>query len=115
MVNQEEVEKSLRYDFIECLKNSNMGDIDSAVEELITILKKDYILLHSNPLYCKDCVSCNTNYTDFGFSYCVYYQKRINSMGLANGCQHYLNGELEAKKSISVLHKELTKEWVQDV
>ena len=118
MVNQEEVEKVLRQDFLECLQENNEYDTEILVDKLINVLKKDYLLLHSNPLYCKDCFNCNKS-VNYGFSiydsYCSYYEKRVNSLSICNHCSHYLNGELEAKKSISVLHKELTKEWIQDV
>ena len=90
-------------------------DKDASVDELISILKKNYLFVPKYELSCKDCFNCEDNtgqsfITNIPY-YCRYYQRPLNHLHLtANDCDHYLSGGFEAKKSIAKLHYELTGE-----
>ena len=111
-----ELEDKLREDFIMALQCNKCGNV---VDDLIGILKRDYVLVLRRPLYCKDCFSCDcsVNYglTDlYNDAYCVHYQRRVNGMDSANACPHFLSGEEEARKSMARFHAELTDELIYD-
>lgn len=109
------LEEKLREDFLEALKSNPCGDV---VDDLIAVLKRDYVLVLKERHYCKDCFNCNPcNYglTDLlNDAYCKYYQRRMSSLTIANDCPHFLSGENEARKSIARLHCELTGDLIYD-
>ena len=98
-------ESKLRKEFQCALKKNPCGNV---VDDLISILERDYILLVKEPLYCTDCIHCNNTSGWISPDYCMYYQKRINNTRAADDCIHYFSGEQEARKSIARLHNDLT-------
>lgn len=98
-------ESKLREEFQCALKKNKCGNV---VDDLIGILKRDYILLVKEPLYCRDCIHCNNTSGWISPAYCVYYQCKINNMSAADDCTHYFSGEQEARKSIARMHSDLT-------
>lgn len=100
---QEIREGKLRKDILQTLQNNKRGDV---VDDIIKLIKKDYILLIREPLYCRDCVSCNDNTSNGRFFttvpyYCKHYQRTVNYGDEANNCPHYLGGKEEARKSLA--------------
>ena len=104
-----EVEKKLRENFHKCLN----GDCDSnTVDELMDIIKKDYILLARVPLNCRNCVNYN-RLTGYPSDWCIKYQRYIADCSIAYNCSGYLGAEEEARKSIALLHGSLNKDdWI---
>ncbi len=104
---QDVLEEKLREDFLKCLRSNPQGDV---VDDLIKVLKRDYVLLFREPLYCSDCISCNednimiSNGSPF---YCMRFQRRVVNEA-ANNCKHYLGGGESARRSMARFHNELT-------
>lgn len=98
-------EDKLRNDFLKALKNNSCGDV---VDDLIAILKKDYVLLVKEPLYCHECIHYNNTSGWISPDYCVYYQRIIRNVNEANNCSHYFSGEEEARKSMARFHNSWT-------
>ena len=105
-VNSDFLEEKLREDFLECLKGKSSGDV---VDDLIKVLKRDYILVLKVPLYCRDCFNCHEDMVSLTSTpyFCMHFQRRVQG-GEANCCKFYLGGAEEARKSIAHLHNELT-------
>ena len=102
MINRED---KLRDEFLKALKGNPQGDV---VDDLIGIIKKDYVLLVKEPLYCHECIHYNNTAGWISPDYCVYYQRIISNVNAANDCSHYCNGGNEARKSMARLHNDLT-------
>ena len=106
--------KKLREDFLDVV------DDVSVVDDLISILERDYILLVREKYRCVDCFNCNSdvNYWDggdyFNDAFCMYYQRRVSSVMDAGGCEHFISGESAARESIARLHCDLTGDWIYD-
>ena len=98
-------EEKLREEFLKALKSNSCGNV---VDDLISILKRDYILVVKEPLYCHDCIHCNNTAGWISPDYCMYYQRKITNMSAADTCKHYFSGGLEARKSIARMHNSLT-------
>ena len=100
-----DLEDKLREDFLKCLGKNNRGDV---VDDLINVLKKDYVLLVKKPVYCSDCVNFHDRQGWISPHYCMFYQRKIDKLTNAECCSHYFSGGEEARKSIARLHSELT-------
>lgn len=101
------LEEKLREEFLECLKCNPQGDV---VDDLIKVLKRDYVLLVREPLYCRDCVNCNEDTMSISTGsplYCMHFQMRVCDSA-ANNCDYYLGGGEAARKSIARMHNSLT-------
>lgn len=101
------LKEKLRKEFLKCLQNNPQGDV---VDDLITVLEKDYILMLKEPLYCTDCIHCHNDmmsFTTIPPFYCMQYQKRVYDNN-ANNCKYYFSGKEQARKSIAGLHNSLT-------
>lgn len=98
-------ESKLRKDFLKCLSENSGGNV---VDELISVLKKDYILLVRVPLSCRDCIHFNNTAGWIHPNYCAFYQRSFDSLSKANDCSHYFSGKEEARKSMARLHNDLT-------
>ena len=103
-----ELEKKLRDDFLKCLQGNSGGNV---VDELIGIIKSDYILLARNPVSCRDCFSYN-RHNGFPGDWCVYRQEYIRDCSCAVNCEHYLNGEDAARKTMARFKSDLSGEWI---
>ena len=106
MVN--ELEKKLKCKFRKALRENAGGNV---VDELLAILKEDYILLARVPLSCRDCVNYHYR-SGYPSDWCVHRQKYIRDFRCAYNCKHFLSGDEEARKSIARLHADLTDEWI---
>ena len=117
MSRSEMLEEKLREDFLQALRCNKCGNV---VDDLISILKRDYVLVVKKPLYCFDCFNCNPNVSmlsgEFGVldAYCKYLDKRICKFDAADDCRYYLNGREEARKTIARMHGELTGDLIYD-
>lgn len=100
-----DLEEKLRDDFLKALGKNNRGDV---VDDLINVLKKDYILLVKEPLNCRDCVNFHDRYGWISPFYCMFYQRKITDLSDADCCSHYFSGGLEARKSLARVHNDLT-------
>lgn len=100
-------ESKLREEFKRIIMEYN--DDEEIVDNLLNILKRDYILLFKKEYYCRDCFNCHDNgvYTNCRY-YCKYYQREVLYGDKANDCLHFLNGSEEARKTMAHFHNSLT-------
>jgi hypothetical protein len=115
--NEQEIcEKQLRTDFLKALQSNKSEDV---VDDLINIIKKDYVLLLRQPLYCGDCMHCKPTgfmgWTHNGSdAYCSYHQIRITTWGLSNNCKEYTDGGEYARRTMARFHNNLTGDLFYD-
>ena len=110
-MGDKDLEAKLREDFRKALYCNKCGNV---VDDLIAILKRDYVLLVKEPLYCRDCLHFHTTYGWLSHQYCMYYRQSIDGKGSANNCEHYCSGEDSARKSMARFHNELTGDLFYD-
>ena len=103
-----ELEKKLREDFLKCLHENAGGNV---VDELINVIRRDYILLAKQPVSCRDCFSYN-RHNGFPSDWCVYKQEYIRDCSCAVNCRHYLTGEDAARKAFARVRNELNGDWI---
>ena len=105
-----DLEKQLCNEFKKCIQNNTS---DSVVDELINVLKRDYILLLREPLYCNECVNFHHSMMwSIEPYYCMHYQRSIKHLSCADTCKHYFSGKHEARKSIARLHGQITDDLI---
>ena len=109
MSESREVEKQLRGKFLKALHGNPCGDV---VDDLIGILKEDYILLARESCSCRDCIHYRDLQHCIPSNHCDKYNCYLNNLHRAYNCDDYFSGAGEARKSIARFHNELTGEWI---
>ena len=106
MVN--ELEKKLKCKFRKALRENAGGNV---VDELLAILKEDYILLARVPLSCRDCFNYHQR-KGWPSDFCVKKQEYIQDCNCAYNCDGFVSGKESARRSLAYVHSELTDEWI---
>ena len=104
-----EIEKQLKCRFRKVLRENSGGNV---VDELIGILKEDYILLAKVHCSCLECIYYESLKYSIPSDYCRKYNHRICDYSRAYNCNDYFSGKGEARKSIARFHNELTGDWI---
>ena len=106
-----EREKKLREDFLKCLRSNPCGDV---VDDLIAVLKKDYVLVVKENRSCRHCFNWSDTNIFCAAGYCVKHDNVIVDASVALNCDDYLSGSEKAKESIAVLRNGLTGDLIYD-
>lgn len=109
MSESSEVEKQIKCKFRKALRENAGGNV---VDELISILKEDYILLAKKRCSCLDCIHHEELRHTIPSHYCNTFNSFIGDFNKAYNCDEYFSGKGEARKSIARFHNELTGEWI---
>ena len=106
----------LRKEFQRALQDNKCGNV---VDDLLAIVKRDYILVAKEDCSCSNCFNFVDNTRFGGITsvpyYCKYYQRRIDHFHMdATDCSHYFSGSQEAKNAMAKVHYDLTGEDYYD-